>query len=408
MSSPRTANPQVADATVSRERRRSRTRLLALLTIVAIAAAWIAGTSRSRPEVVPILQQIVPQASAVDESGGLWLARSLSGGPVIAYAATGRAPGYGGPIEVLVAVDPDGKVLGMGVIENHETPGFFRLLGANDFFGEFIRSGSPDPVHIGEGVDAVSGATLSSDGVAAAARMAIRDIAASGLQMSVPPEKQSIRFGMPELTLILLFAAGYVGHKLRDGRWKRRVRWGTMLTGMIVLGFVYTAPLTIANFISLASGYWPDWHTNLYWYILIGGILFVTSAQGKNPYCSWFCPFGAYQECLGAVSGAKPYRPRTLNGALTWVQRGLALAAVILGLALRRPGAASYEPFPVLFDLRGNAFEWGLLVAVTLSSLMMYRPFCGYLCPLAPVVDYIGEFRRWIRESWRAWRKARA
>ncbi len=381
---------------------------MAALTLVAIVAAWIIGGLRSRPDVISFVQQLVPEAAVVDEEAGLWIVRASSGGPIIAYAATERAPGYGGPIEVLIAMDPDGKVLGMGVLENHETPGFFRLLSANDFYTQFIGAGVTDPLDIGEDLDAVSGATLSSDGVAAAARLAIRDIAANGLQVSVPPEKQSIRFGFPELTLILLFAAGYVGHKSRDGKWKRRVRWGTMLTGMIVLGFVYTAPLTIANFISLASGYWPDWHTNLYWYLLIGGILFVTSAQGKNPYCSWFCPFGAYQECLAAVSGAKPYRPRALHSALIWVQRGLALAAVILGLALRRPGAASYEPFPVLFDLRGNALEWGLLVAVSLASLMMYRPFCSYLCPLAPVVDYIGEFRRWVRESWRARRRARA
>jgi NosR/NirI family nitrous oxide reductase transcriptional regulator len=407
MTDTKVATQLTVDAMASRHRRQSRTRLLALLTIIAIVLAWVVGALRSRPDILSIVQQIVPEARVIDESDGLWLVKASNDGAVIAYAATGQAAGYGGPIEVLVAMDPAGKVLGMGVIENHETPGFFRLLGATGFFGGLMESGSSDPVHIGQGVDAVSGATLSSDGVAAAARRAVRDIAADGLQTNVPPERQSIRFGFPEVTLILLFAAGYIGHGLRDSQWKRRVRWGTMLTGMIVLGFVYTAPLTIANFISLASGYWPDWHTNVYWYLLIGGILFVTSAQGKNPYCSWFCPFGAYQECLAAISGAKPYRPRALHTALTWAQRGLALAAVVLGLALRRPGAASYEPFAVLFDLRGNAFEWGLLVAVTLASLMMYRPFCGYLCPLAPVVDYIGEFRRWIRESWRTRQRSR-
>jgi len=392
----------------ARQRSRSRNRTLAALSLVVILVAWLIGGLRRQPAVAGFVKQVIPEAAFVDESGGLWLARGSSGGPIIAYAAVGRAPGYGGPIEVLVAMDPKGKVLGMGVLENHETPGFFRLLGTNDFYAQFIGRDVEDSLSIGEDLDAVSGATLSSEGVAAAARLAIRGIAANALQVPLPPEKRSVRFGFPELTLVLLFAAGYVGHRVRDGVWKRRVRWGTLLTGMIVLGFIYTAPLTIANFISLASGYWPDWHTNLYWHLLIGGILFVTSAQGKNPYCSWFCPFGAYQECLSAVSGAKSYRPRKLHDALTWVQRGLALTAVVLGLALRRPGAASYEPFPVLFDLRGNAAEWGLLLVVTLASLLMYRPFCSYLCPLAPVVDYIGVFRRWVRETWRARRRARA
>lgn len=42
---------------------------------------------------------------------------------------------------------------------------------------------------------------------------------------------------------------------------------------------------------------------------------------------------------------------------------------------------------------------------VTLASLMMYRPFCNYLCPLDPVVDFIAAGRRWIKETWNTWRK---
>jgi polyferredoxin len=182
------------------------------------------------------------------------------------------------------------------------------------------------------------------------------------------------------------------------------VRWGTLLTGMIVLGFVYTAPLTIAQIVALISGYWPDWHNNLYWYLLIGGILFVTTTQSKNPYCHWFCPFGAFQECLSTLTGAKPYRPRGLGDNLKWMQRGLAFGAVLLGLVLRRPGVATYEPFEALFDLTGTTVQWLLLIVVVLASLVVYRPFCAYLCPLDPVVDYIAEVRRWMREIWQRWR----
>ncbi|MBK8128733.1 MAG: 4Fe-4S binding protein [bacterium] len=168
---------------------------------------------------------------------------------------------------------------------------------------------------------------------------------------------------------------------------------------------VYTAPLTITMIISLLSGYWPDWHNNLYWYLLIGGILFVTTVDAKNPYCSWFCPFGAFQECVAAVSHAKRYRPRDLNMPLKWVQRGLALTAIVLGLALRRPGVASYEPFATLFDLRGTAVQWVFLILVIFASLITYRPFCNYLCPIDPVVDIIAAARRWLKEVWTQWRQ---
>jgi polyferredoxin len=39
-----------------------------------------------------------------------------------------------------------------------------------------------------------------------------------------------------------------------------------------------------------------------------------------------------------------------------------------------------------------------------LASLIIYRPFCSYLCPLDPVVDFIGELRRWVREVGQRWR----
>ncbi|HEX9030033.1 MAG TPA: 4Fe-4S binding protein, partial [Anaerolineales bacterium] len=177
---------------------------------------------------------------------------------------------------------------------------------------------------------------------------------------------------------------------------------------MVVLGFIYTMPFTIAQVVSLLSGFWPDWHNNLYWYLLLGGILFVTTVDAKNPYCAWFCPFGAFQECLATLSKAKLYRPRRWSNVLTWIQRGLALTAILLGLAFRRPGVAGYEPFPTLFDLRGTTVQWIFLLGIILASLILYRPFCNYLCPLAPVVDFIGEGRRQIKEVWQKWQKRAA
>jgi polyferredoxin len=170
---------------------------------------------------------------------------------------------------------------------------------------------------------------------------------------------------------------------------------------MLVLGFIYTAPLTISHVIALLSGFWPDWHSNIYWYLLIGGILFATTVDAKNPYCSWFCPFGAYQECLAAFTGSGLVKPRRWRVFLNWLPRTLALASILLGLATRQPGVASYEPFAALFDLRGSALNFALLGVVTLGSLLMYRPFCNYLCPLGPVIDFVAAGRRWVRDLWR-------
>jgi NosR/NirI family transcriptional regulator, nitrous oxide reductase regulator len=388
---------------LTRQQKQRGERWLLLATVILVVVAWSYGYLTAATNVLPLVADVIPGAVQIQSRGQLFVGLDESG-EIVGYAAVGQAPGYAGPIEMLVGVSPTGEILAALVVVQRESPGFFRLVDRSDLVNRYTGRSIKAPLQLGNDLDAVSGATVSAEAVAAATRQAVRTIASEGLNTSLPPERKSLQFGIPEATLLLLFASGYVGHKLRHRDWKRRLRWGTLLTGMIVLGFIYTAPLTITMFISLLSGYWPDIYSNLYWYLLIGGILFVTTVDAKNPYCTWFCPFGAFQECLAAISGAKAYRPSSLNEPLKWVQRGLALTAVIIGLALRRPGVAGYEPFETLFDFQGTAVKWGLLLLIVLTSLLIYRPFCNYLCPLDPVVDYIAATRRWLKESWLKWR----
>jgi len=388
---------------VVRQRRNRRERLLLLLAAVAVVLAWFYGYFTSGTDVAPLVPKVIPGVVSVAIQGDLFVGTDATG-QIIGYAATSTAPGYGGPIDVLVGVDPNGVVLGVEIVAQRESPGFFRLVKKSDLIADYTGRAVTDPLRLGDDLDAITGATVSTEGVTNAVRAAVRTLAVTALDTTLPPESTPIKFGAPEIVLILLFAAGYIGHRIRKPALKKRVRWGTLLAGMIFLGFIYTAPLTITMIASLLSGYWPDWHSNLYWYLLIGGILFVTTVESKNPYCQWFCPFGAFQECLAAVSGAKAYRPRTLSDAFKWVQRGLSFTAIVLGLALRRPGVAGYEPFATLFDLRGSMIQWALLIIVVLASLLMYRPFCNYLCPMDPVIDIIAATRRWIKETWSTWR----
>jgi NosR/NirI family nitrous oxide reductase transcriptional regulator len=388
--------------------RRATDRVLALAAIAVLLVAWIYGWANSGRDVAPLVAQVLPGTTTTEPIDGLFAGykpNDSGGRELVGFAGVGEAAGYGGPVRMLVGVNPEGEIIGVQVVEQRETPGFFRLLPRADFFGEYLNLSVSQPLVLGDDVDAVSGATLSSEGVAAAIRQASSQIATDELDLSVPAEPFHLRLGVPEITLLALYAVGYFGHRSRDRRWKMWLRRITLVTGAVVLGFLYNKPWTLANVISLLSGYWPDWHNNLYWFLLIGGILFVTTAQGKNPYCSWFCPFGAVQEGIAKLTDAKLYRPRSLHKPLKWLQRGLAFAAIALGLALRQPGAVSYEPFGALFDFQGEALLFLLLAFVLVGSLLVYRPFCSYLCPLDPVVDLIGEGRRWGKEFLR--RRAR-
>jgi NosR/NirI family transcriptional regulator, nitrous oxide reductase regulator len=399
---------QPAKHAQSQRERTRRERILMLATLAVIAVAWIIGYFLNGTEAAPLVPDVIPGSVFIQSQGNIFIGYNADRSEIMGYAAVGEADGYGGPIEILVGVSPDGAITGVQVVEQRESPGFFRLIERNEMLGQYLGLQLENPLQLGEDIDTITGATVSAEGIAVGIREAARAIADEGFGNSLPPEQTTIQFGIPEISVLSLFVTAYFAHKMRNPTWKLRIRWVTLLTGLVVIGFLYTIPLTITMVIALLSGYWPDWHNNLYWYFLIGGILFVTTVDTKNPYCNWFCPFGAFQECLAAVTHAKSYRPRRLSSPLKWLQRSLALIAIVLGLILRKPGVATYEPFATLFDLRGTGIEWVFLILILLVSLVLFRPFCAYLCPLEPVVELIAAVRRSARESWMRWRKSTA
>lgn len=391
-------------ALVHRRRRERTERLLAGLTVLLLLGAWVFGAYRLGADHATYLAQALPAAEFFERRGDLWLGTRTAadgGETLVGYVGLGEAPAYGGPLEMMVAINTAGEVAGVVVVQHRDTPSFFHKLAANDFFDQLLGKPITDDFMVGEDLDAVTGATISSEGVATAVRRSARELSLTGLGRAVPETPAQLKFGFPEIVLIALYGVAYYAHR-PNAKFKNALRWGTMLAGIVFLGFWFNRPLTIAHITSLLSGYWPDWHTNLYWFLLVGGVFLVVTVDGKNPYCSWFCPFGAAQECLNAVGQVRLNPPRRWTTTLTWLQRGLAFGALFLGLALRQPSATSYEIFGTLFDFTGSRLQWALLFLILLGSLFIYRPWCNYLCPLRPVVDLVTYLRRWGRKQWRA------
>lgn len=378
-----------------------------MIAIVTIVAAWIIGGLLNETDITPHLQVAMPAADTFrkidDTTYAAWTQQSDE--TLLGYVAVGEATGYGGPMQVAVAVDLDGVVMGVEIIDDKETPSFLQRVLDSDLVAAFLGKSYDDAFELGEDVDGITGATYTTRAIAESVRKGSRAIAGEQLALVVPDEEApSIKFGTPEIVLIALYAAGFVGHQ-RTFKFKKQVRWVSMLVGLLVLGFIYNAPLTLANINQMLMGFWPQWQTNLYWFLMLGGILFVFTVDNKNPYCEWFCPFGAAQECLGAIGGAKARTPGSYRQLLKWLQRGLAWAAIVLGLLFRNPGLSSYEVFGTLFDFTGSSMQFVLLALILMASLFIKRPWCNYLCPLRPVTDLYRTIRKWGIESWQNRRK---
>lgn len=105
---------------------------------------------------------------------GAYIAESASG-DIIGLGVLAAPRGYGGPIQMVIGVDRDGKVTGVSIITHKETPGLGSKVITEEWFGEqFIGWDSSQVDESDQGFDAISGATKSSNGVRRGVRAAER------------------------------------------------------------------------------------------------------------------------------------------------------------------------------------------------------------------------------------------
>jgi hypothetical protein len=373
-------------------------------------ACWFIGSARGTADLGPFFELAYPDAEKVVPISDEFYRAEGPNGSLLGFVSIGVASGYGGPLAVALAVDPRGEISSLSVVRHRETPSFFDRVTRAKFLERLAGRTHDDAIVLGEDVDGISGATYSALGLTQAAHRAMRAVAEGPLDLPVPKHERHILFGAPELVLIALFGAGIAQRRMRLRKQLRnRIRWATLLTGLVALGFLYNSPFVLAHINMVLIGYWPEWQTHLYWYILIIGLLLFKAKDQWNLYCYDFCPFGAAQDVLGLIGGAKSRKVRW-SETLIWVKRWLIAAAISLALVYRNPGFASYEIFGTMFRLEGSEFQLALLAIIVFASMFYSRPWCQYLCPLhrhgtEGLFDWC---RRQVLSAWQKLRPARA
>ncbi|MEE9460942.1 MAG: FMN-binding protein [Bacteroidales bacterium] len=297
------------------------------------------------------------------------------------YMAQGEGDGYGGPLTVGVAVDTSGNVISLAILEYRETPSFFQKVIKTGLLKDLAQRGIYDDVPYAENLDGVSGATMTFRALAESVEEAVTIVGVQSFDVEPTEKTEDILFRLPEIILLALFAVAVLRRKVLKGKIGKQLRWLTLITGFIFIGFILNRPFVLSHINMVLLGYWPDWHIHLYWYILIIGLFLFKAKEEWNTYCYDFCPFGACQEILAQIGGAQN-RAVQWPKLLLWLQRTLAIAAVAMALLFRNPGFSSFEIFGTLFDLNGSNYQFALLAIILPLSLFIYRPWCNYLCPL--------------------------
>lgn len=194
---------------------------------------------------------------------------------------------------------------------------------------------------------------------------------------------------------------------------QKRMRHGRtlfLLFTVVFIGWIAQGQLTIVNITaaleSLSSGgdvsfLMNDPMTVLLW-LFVGISLLI---WGRGTFCGWLCPFGALQELISLLANAIGQRQRRFRAALDHRLKKvkyLILAVLIVSLYASPPLAellVEIEPFKTaisLYFMRDWPYVlWAVFCLVL--SVIVYRGYCRYLCPLGAALASLEFLRVW---SW--------
>ncbi len=308
--------------------------------------------------------------------------------------------GYAGPLELLVSMDQSGKLRHVRYLHSQETPSYIQGLQVwLDRLAGYDLSRSALSL---EGLDALSGATITSRAALESINRTARAASLQAWSREMPPKAQ----GAPTLTdklleprflLLALLLLLSVPIYLKGQPWQRSLLMGSAL---VVLGVIYNALLTEIDLGNGALGRITSLESNPAWYLLALSVAVMTLLFGQL-YCGQLCPFGALQEWVSRFGGWLGWRTRF---PLTWETparflKYLLLAFLLAGLLPRGDvELLSINPMQRLFS--GSLPFWmlGTLLITLAGSLLFYRFWCRYLCPLGAFMalgNRIALLERW-------------
>lgn len=364
-----------------------------LLSIVVIISAWFAGRFIEKKTSIDNIKVKLANYSIINQiSANSYLAFQNDKITPSAYIAKGVGIGYGGRLSILIDIDSIANFHSIFILNNSETYSFLKKVINSGFIDDYKKLNLNQLSNNTNKPDAVSGATYTSQAIHQAIMAAAASISEEhfGVILDTNIERKFI-FGLPEIMLILLYGIGfYINyHKTRA---IKLMRWFALFTSIIFIGFIARKMLTLSQIGGYILGFWPNLYEFSFWYILLFGLLLGILLKGKNIYCDWVCPFGYSQELLGKIGKSKSPKIK-FKSYLKWGQRFLALSALALGLIYRNPSKTSFEIFSGLFVFTGSDLLFIALALSIIASLFIKNPWCNYLCPVKPSIDFLRKFK---------------
>ncbi len=325
----------------------------------------------------------------------------------LVYLTTDVAPdwtyGYTSRIAVLVFVNQTGTIESLKVWHSIES---WNYLITEEWMSRFIDRSVYEPLEVGQDLQGITSATITSKAIASGVREAGRQVVDDYEAVEsekLDPFEQLLASAMAMIQqddlleatgAIALFGAALVAYT-RDDEW---LRYAVLVASLMFIGIYMSRMVSIVDLTGLMWATLPPFFSNLYWYALYGSML-VTSLIWGRVYCGYLCPFGAFTQIINKLSPIKRRIPFEIHTKLAYVKY-LVLAAVAVGVLLEQSWITGVEPFQTFFLLRGDWWMWAILIGAVVLSVPFTRFYCDYICPAGAVMSLIGkarvkEIKRW-------------
>lgn len=315
---------------------------------------------------------------------------------LVGYLVFTEEIGYQSKIKVATHINEDGYVLDVKTFDQNETPAFYKRLEDNYYFNKFSGKNIVDGFEVGENIDAISRATISSQAVAKAVHEAAVHV---GRRIDMPVQNRyaKVDFGATEIAVILLIIATTIAVITKS----KRMRLIVLYYSVIVIGFKFSMFISYSFIFSAVTGQLPTIQTALNRFLMLFGVLGLILFTGKNVYCAYMCPFGAIQELTFKTAKLHIVTvDRRVTKIFKILPGILAYTAFVLVALTNQTGGLSYEPFSLVFGFIGADALWILLPVILLSSLFVLRYYCLVGCPIGFILNGITKLRNRVVRKW--------